>query len=93
MKIHNISIDLSKIDKSRIKEHPNGGKYYELTIIENEQPNQWGHTLSVCTAQTKEEREAKMQRSYCGSGKTVFSTPATPPPSPHTDNTASDLPF
>lgn len=94
MKIHQISIDLNKIDKARIKPHANGAKYYELTVIENDEPNQWGQTLSVCTAQTKAEREAKVQRNYCGNGKTVWSNGGeSPRPSSPPSNEPNDLPF
>ena len=55
----NISIDVTKIDKSRIKEHKNGSKYYSLTVDEKKEPDQFGNTHTVYQTPTKEEREAK----------------------------------
>jgi len=65
----NISIDLTKIDKSRIKEHKNGSKYYNLTVDEKREPDQFGNTHTVYQTPTKEEREAKAPKVYIGSGK------------------------
>ena len=71
----NVSIDLTKIDKSKIKEHKNGSKYYNFIVAErtdkngNPQPDQWGNTHAVYESQTKEEREAKKPKNYIGNGK------------------------
>lgn len=71
----NVSIDLTKIDKSKIKEHKNGSKYYNFIVAEktdkggNPQPDQWGNTHTVYESQSKEEREAKKPKNYIGNGK------------------------
>lgn len=65
----NVSIDLSKIDKSRIKEGKNGAKYYNITVDEKRSPDQFGNTHTVYNTPTKEEREAKKDKVYLGSGK------------------------
>ena len=80
MKIISGSIDLSKIDKTRISKfdkdgnpHKNGAQYYNIDIIVNDEKNQYGQDTSISTAQTKEERENKVKKTFLGNGKTVFS--------------------
>lgn len=77
MQILSCSIDLSKIDKNRIIEGKNGAKYYNLTVIQNDEPNKIGKDIDICTQQTKIERENKEKRVYIGGGKTVFKSPKT----------------
>lgn len=96
----NISIDLSKIDKSRIKEGKNGAKYYNLTVDKKQSPDQFGNDHTVYNTPTKEEREAKTPKSYVGSGKEfVFgnrqqNAPAANTPPPTTNSQViDDLPF
>ena len=79
MKIIAAQIDLSKIDKSRIvktdksgQPFKNGQQFYDVTIILNDEPNNFGQDVSIATGQTKEEREAKEKRSFIGDGKTIF---------------------
>lgn len=64
-----ISIDLNKVDKSRIKQHTNGAKYYSLVIDELKEVDKLQNTHCVYESQTKEEREAKVKRNYIGNGK------------------------
>lgn len=75
MRIISASIDLSKIDKSRIVEK-DGKKFYNLTIIVNDTPNQYGQDVGITTEQTKEERDRKENKTYLGNGKTVYSKEA-----------------
>jgi hypothetical protein len=65
----NISIDLTKIDKSRIIAGKNGQKYYNLTVDLKQAPDQFGYTHMVYQSPTKEERTAKVAKVYVGSGK------------------------
>lgn len=65
------SIDLSKIDKSRIVEGKNGGKYFNVTIAVNDE-SRFGNNVSISTGQSKEEREAKEPKTYLGNGKVVW---------------------
>jgi len=65
----NCSIDLSKIDKSKIKEGKNGAKYYDFVVDQRKEPDQYGKTHTVYESQTKEEREAKKTKNYIGGGK------------------------
>lgn len=68
----NISIDLTKIEKSRIVEGKNGAKYLDLTISINDEANDYGKNASVFHSQSKEEREQKQQKSYIGGGKVFW---------------------
>ena len=77
-KIIAASIDLTKLDKSRIKPGKNGAEYYDISIILNDQPNQYGQDTSITTGQTKEERAAKVKASYIGNGKTVYDSANQP---------------
>lgn len=83
------SIDLTKIDKSKIKTtdkdgnpFKNGAKYLEITIGINDEENKYGQDTSISISQSKEERESKTPKIYLGNGKTVWTdakyTPATP---------------
>ena len=69
-----LSIDLSKLDKSKITEGKNGSKYYSLTIELKDEKDQYGNDLSAWTTQTKEDRENKVIRTYLGNGKVIYSS-------------------
>lgn len=64
----NISLDLSKIDKTKIKD----GKYLNAIVSLGNETNQYGQNASVYISQTKEEREAKSNKIYFGNGKVVW---------------------
>ena len=90
-----VSIDLSKIDKSKIKVGKNGGKYLNIVVAEMKKVDQFGQTHTVYLQQTPEEREAKTERIYIGKGKewraiTVDEAQNLPNMTP--DN-VDDLPF
>lgn len=94
----NLSINLSKIDKSKIKEGKSGAKYYDFTVSVNDTPNQWGQDVSAFDSQTKEQREAKATKSYLGNGK-VFWRSDSPSAKPASETqfsnkpSSDDLPF
>lgn len=71
MQILNFSINLDKIDKSKIVKGQKG-KYYNITAFVSDEEDQFGNNVSVITSQTKEEREAKEERSYLGNGKVAY---------------------
>ena len=73
MEILSASIDLTKIDKKRIKEGKKGQKYYDITIMIFDEKNQYGQDIAVIEGQTKEEREANKEKNYLGNGKTIYS--------------------
>lgn len=96
------SIDLTKIDKSRIVPGKNGAQYYNIQINLNDEVDNYGNNVSVTTNQSKEERDAKTPKVYLGNGKTVWSSQGAPasafaPVSPKTSvpvqNNDFDLPF
>jgi len=66
------SIDLTKIDKSKIIEGKKGGKYYQVSIFVDEGADQYGNNVRICDNQTKEQREAKEKLIYLGNGRTVW---------------------
>lgn len=99
MIIANVSIDLKKIDKARIKPHANGAQYYSMDIMINDTKDQYGQDVSVTEGQTKEERLAKVKKNYLGNGKVVFKKDGesvSQPPITNAGNGMSDdnnLPF
>lgn len=65
------NIDLTKIDKSKIYEGKKG-KYYPISVVLNDEPGQYGDSGYIMTEQTKDERDAKMQKQYLGNVKVVW---------------------
>lgn len=95
-KLISASIDLTKIDKSRIFEK-DGKKWLNIQIALNDEIDTYGNNVGISINQTKEEREAKEKKVYLGNGKVVWSSEgpvasapakASVPVSP-----ADDLPF
>jgi hypothetical protein len=92
-----LSIDVTKVTKEALQK----GKYLTLTIAINDEINQYGQNVSAWESQTKEEREAKIERNYVGNGKVVFSeglvnvvpTEEKKKPAPKKKEVAPDLPF
>lgn len=66
------SIDLMKIDKSKIVEGKNGAKYVNISVILNDEKDKFGNDCAITLGQSKEEREAKEAKVYLGNGKTVW---------------------
>lgn len=66
------SINLSKIDKSKITVSKNGDSYYNITISVNDNPNDYGQDVSIYDSQSKEQREAKEPKKFLGNGKTFW---------------------
>lgn len=75
--IINASIDLNKIDKSKIVEGKNGAKYYNFSITVNDEKDQYGNDVKLTAQQSKEEREAKATKVYIGNGKTTWKSGET----------------
>ncbi|CEJ71297.1 hypothetical protein BN1195_03642 [Chryseobacterium oranimense G311] len=67
-KIINVRLELDKIDKSKIIVGEKG-KYLNIIVAERKETDQYGNTHTVYIQQTKEEREAKEEKKYMGSGK------------------------
>jgi len=66
------SLDLSKIDKSKIVEGKNGVKYYNIQVVINDEKDKYENIASIQTQQTKEEREAKTPKVFLGNLKSVW---------------------
>tara|TARA_R110000822_G_scaffold33947_5_gene96436 strand:- start:1494 stop:1787 length:294 start_codon:yes stop_codon:yes gene_type:complete len=71
-KIINISIDVKMINKEKIKVNANGSHYYNMTVMERKDPDQYGNTHYVVEAQTKDERAAKAPKNYLKSSGKEF---------------------
>jgi len=78
------SIDVTKIDKTRIKEvkKKDGtiAKYIDISIVVNDEQDQYGNICSISEGQTKEERESKAPKNYLGNGKRVWADNASQAP-------------
>lgn len=72
MIIISCSIDVSKIDKSKLIEGKNGAMYYNFDAIVKDEKDKYGKDVSLSAGQTKEERESKTPKTYIGSGKVVW---------------------
>ena len=96
------SIDLNKIPKEKIFVGKKG-KYLPITITINDELDQFGNQGPVVVEQTKEEREAKAEKTYLGNVKVVWTngtnvdTPprdGAPAPAPAAKTEVEeDLPF
>ena len=70
------SIDLNKIDKTKIvstdkdgKPFQNGAKYLNVVVWVNDAPDQYGNDASIQLGQTKDERDASQKATYIGNLK------------------------
>jgi hypothetical protein len=92
--IINLSIDLSKVDKSKLVD----GKYLNTQIFVNDD-TRYGNNVSMAYSQSKEERESKVQKQYIANGRVVFTDGAIKVAEKEVENvvktqeTSSDLPF
>lgn len=76
MQIISASIDVTKIDKTKLIQGKNGAQYFNFDVIVNDQPNEYGKDVSIANQQTKDQRQAKEKRTYIGGGKTVWRSEA-----------------
>ena len=74
--IINASIDLNKIDQSRVvttdkngRPFKNGARYLNVTIFVNDNVDEYGNDVGIAMAQTKDERDRKDRKVYVGNGK------------------------
>ena len=65
------SIDLNKIPKDKIYVGKKG-KYLPITITINDEPDQFGNQGPVVVEQTKDERDAKVAKTYLGNVNIVL---------------------
>jgi len=98
------SINLSEIPKDKIITGKKG-KYLPISISVNDEPDQFGNQGPVIVDQSKEERDAKVAKTYLGNCRVVWTNGTFPEPvsNPQTDNSVNvqqpvaavkdDLPF
>lgn len=77
-KIIGASIDLSKLKNAPVVKGKNGAEYVNITIMVNDQPNEWGKDVSISLEQSKEERQAKKAKTFVGQGKTIYNSNSVP---------------
>ncbi len=78
------SIDVNEIHKDKIIIGKKG-KYLPITITLNDEVDQFGNQGPVIVDQTKEEREAKVAKTYLGNVKVVWTNGDNVDAAPRTD--------
>lgn len=96
--IISFSINLSKIDKTKIKvvdlKDGSKGNFIDVTVSINDEQDSYGNIAGLYLSQSKEERERKDKKVYLGNGKRVWaSKPNAAPPSIIDEEKPDDLPF
>ena len=98
------SINLDAIDKTKVIQGKKG-KYLNLTIVLNDELDQFNNQGPITISQSKEERESKAPKIYLGNTKVVWTNgqnvqpaprdgqPAPQQPAPQMQMPADDLPF
>ena len=71
------NINLDAIPKDKIYKGKKG-RYLPISITINDEPDQFGNQGPVIVDQTKEEREAKTEKTYLGNGKVVWTNGTFP---------------
>ena len=79
------NINLNNIPKEKIYKGKKGN-YLTLAITVNDEPDQFGNQGPVIVDQTKEEREAKVAKTYLGNCKVVWTNGTFPDPIPFGTN-------
>ena len=62
-----MSIDVTKIDKSKLKD----GKYLNVNISVNNE-TKFDNNVSMCYNQSKEERESGAKKTYFANGRVIW---------------------
>lgn len=68
----NVSLDVTKITKGRLKQGKKGQMYLDLTLSIDDKTNDYGQNVSAYEAQSQDERKSKEPRNYLGNGKVVW---------------------
>ena len=91
--IINLSINLDKIDKTKIITGKKG-KYLNLTVGSNRDgEDQFGNTHYIFQSQSKEEREGGSEKNYLGNGKQFVFDNQPKAKAETVTNDDDDLPF
>lgn len=92
-KLLSLSIDVTKINKSELITGEKG-TYLNLTVSLNDEADKFGNTVSAWQSQTKEQREAKVNRTFLGNGKVIFDSEGKQQQqAPQAQEEQVDLPF
>ena len=73
------SINLTEIPKDKIIEGKKG-KYLPISITVNDEVDQFGNIGPIIVDQSKEERDAKVEKVYLGNTQVVWTNGAFPEP-------------
>jgi len=65
------SIRVDKLPKEKFIKGKDGAVYYNLTISVGDE-TRYGNNVAFMDSQTKEERDAKVAKTYLGNGKVVW---------------------
>jgi len=65
------SIRVDKLPKEKFIMGKDGAVYYNFTISVQDE-TRFGNNVAFMDSQTKEERDAKVQKTYLGNGKVVW---------------------
>jgi len=95
--IINGSIRVDRLPKEKFVKGRDGAVYYNFTIAIQDE-TRYGNNVAFMDSQTKEEREAKMAKTYLGNGKVVWISPdgvklAERDDQPQVEAVSDDLPF
>jgi len=90
-----LKLDVKKIPKEKYFEGKKG-VYIDLTLSVNDEPNEFDQTISAWVEQSKEERENKVDRVFCGNGSVIWTDGKMLPVRVKAQTTSTDgvdLPF
>tara|TARA_R100000544_G_scaffold24978_1_gene12643 strand:+ start:3440 stop:3757 length:318 start_codon:yes stop_codon:yes gene_type:complete len=74
--IINASIRVDKMPKEKFIKGRDGAVFYNFSIILQDE-TRYGNNVAIVDSQSKEQREAKMQKTYLGNGKIVWVSDGT----------------
>lgn len=88
-------VNLSKLTGGAIYQNANKGTtQLKICVADRKETGKYGETHTVYLNQSKEDREAKVEKLYCGYGKAITQGGPTPPPATTAAPIpAEDLPF
>jgi len=92
-KLISVKVDVTRLDKSKFFKADSGAVYADLDVWINEDADEDWKIVSVNQSQTKEEREAKEKKNYCGNGKLLFGWDSKPKGAPSHNAAALDEDF
>ena len=67
----NASMRVDKLPKEKFIKGKDGAVWYNVTISVSDE-TRFGNNVAITDSQTKEERDAKKQKTYLGNGKVVW---------------------